>query len=85
MTKAVDLSGMALFVKIVECGSLSAAGRLLGLPKATISRQLGLMEQRMGAPLLRRSTRALSASSMMRRVPSTLLRLISSGFRAQSR
>jgi DNA-binding transcriptional LysR family regulator len=51
---------MALFVKIVECGSLSAAGRLLGLPKATISRQLALMEHRMGPPLLRRSTRAIS-------------------------
>ncbi len=67
MTGAVDLSGMALFVKIVECGSLSAAGRLLGLPKATISRQLTLMEQRMGAPLLLRSTRALSLTDTGRR------------------
>ncbi|TPL11536.1 LysR family transcriptional regulator [Mesorhizobium sp. B2-4-14] len=67
MTDAVDLSGMALFVKIVECGSLSAAGRLLGLPKATISRQLALMEQRMGAPLLLRSTRALSLTDTGRR------------------
>jgi DNA-binding transcriptional LysR family regulator len=67
MAKAVDLSGMALFVKIVECGSLSAAGRLLGVPKATISRQLALMEHRMGAPLLRRSTRALSLTDTGRR------------------
>ena len=67
MANAVDLSGMALFVKIVECGSLSAAGRLLGLPKATISRQLALMEQRMGAPLLLRSTRALSLTDTGRR------------------
>jgi DNA-binding transcriptional LysR family regulator len=58
---------MALFVRIVECGSLSAAGRLLGYPKATISRQLALMEQRMGAPLLRRSTRALSLTDPGRR------------------
>ena len=67
MADAVDLSGMALFVKIEECGSLSAAGRLLGLPKATISRQLALMEQRMGAPLLLRSTRALSLTDTGRR------------------
>ena len=67
MTQAVDLSGMVLFVKIVECGSLSAAGRLLGLPKATISRQLALMEHRLGAPLLRRSTRALSLTDTGRR------------------
>jgi len=67
MADTVDLSGMALFVKIVECGSLSAAGRLLGLPKATISRQLALMERRMGSPLLRRSTRALSLTDTGRR------------------
>lgn len=58
---------MALFVKIVESGSLSAAGRLLGLPKATISRQLALMKQRMGAPLLLRSTRALTLTDAGRR------------------
>jgi DNA-binding transcriptional LysR family regulator len=67
MTDAIDLSGMALFVKIVESGSLSAAGRLLGLPKATVSRQLALLEQRMGAPLLLRSTRALSLTDIGRR------------------
>jgi DNA-binding transcriptional LysR family regulator len=45
---------------------LSAAGRLLGLPKATISRQLALMEQRMGLPLLLCSTRALSLTDTWR-------------------
>ena len=45
--------------------SLSAAGRLLGLPKATISRQLALMEQRMGAPLLLRSTKNVSTRSQL--------------------
>jgi hypothetical protein len=33
----VDLTGMALFVTIVESGSLSAAGRALSMPKATVS------------------------------------------------
>lgn len=67
MARTVDFSRMVLFAKIVECGSLSAAGRLLGVPKATISRQLALMEHRMGAPLLRRSTRALSLTDTGRR------------------
>jgi DNA-binding transcriptional LysR family regulator len=40
---------------------------LLGLPKATISRQLALMEQRMGTVLLLRSTRALSLTDAGRR------------------
>src|SRR5882672_6628486 len=63
----VDLSGMALFVRIVEDGSLSAAGRTLGLPKATVSRRLALLETSIGAPLLIRSTRALSLTDAGRR------------------
>ncbi len=51
---------MALFARIVEKGSLSAAGRALGLSKATVSRQLAELEARLGTPLLTRSTRALS-------------------------
>lgn len=54
-----NLADMALFAQIIESGSLSAAGRVLGLPKATISRRLALLEQRLGAPLVHRSTRAL--------------------------
>jgi DNA-binding transcriptional LysR family regulator len=57
---------MALFVTIVESGSLSAAGRALSMPKATVSRQLELLEKRLGAPLLRRSTRALSLTDLGR-------------------
>jgi DNA-binding transcriptional LysR family regulator len=53
---------MALFV-IVETGSLSAAGRALGLPKATISRRLVQLEGLMGTPLLAHSTRALTMTT----------------------
>lgn len=58
---------MALFVRIVEDGSLTAAGRSLGLPKATVSRRLALLEASIGAPLLMRSTRALSLTDTGRR------------------
>jgi DNA-binding transcriptional LysR family regulator len=67
MREDVDLVGMALFVRIVEDGSLSAAGRTLGLPKATVSRRLALLEASIGAPLLARSTRALSLTDTGRR------------------
>jgi len=62
-----DLSGMALFVRIVEEGSLSAASRALGLPKATVSRRLRLLEHEAGAPLVARSTRSLSLTDPGRR------------------
>ena len=61
------LADMTLFVEIVDRGSLSAAGRALGLPKASVSRRLSLLEQGLGAPLLHRSTRALSLTDFGRR------------------
>ena len=69
MTKPpqVDLSGMTLFVAIVEEGSLSAASRALGIPKATVSRQLAELERQAGAALLARSTRALTLTDLLRR------------------
>ena len=63
----LDLSGMALFVSIVEEGSLSAAGRVLGLPKATVSRRLAQLERQAGAPLVARSTRSLTLTDAGRR------------------
>lgn len=60
MPREVDLAGMALFVRIVDHGSLSAAGRSIGLPKATVSRRLAVLESSIGTALLQRSTRALS-------------------------
>lgn len=67
MSQLDALADMALFVEIVDRGSLSAAGRALGLPKASVSRRLSLMEARLGAPLLHRSTRALSLTDAGRR------------------
>jgi len=67
MPREVDLAGMALFVRIVEHGSLSAAGRSVGLPKATVSRRLAVLERSIGTALLQRSTRALSLTDAGRR------------------
>ena len=56
-----------MFVRIVEHGSLSAAGRSIGLPKATVSRRLAVLESSIGTALLKRSTRALSLTDAGRR------------------
>lgn len=54
------LEAMTVFVATVDGGSLSAAGRQLGMPLATVSRKLSELEAHLRARLLIRSTRALT-------------------------
>jgi DNA-binding transcriptional LysR family regulator len=60
MDLPADYEGMALFIKIVEYGSLSATDRALNLPKATLSRRLNALERRLGTNLVHRNTRSLT-------------------------
>lgn len=55
-----NVSGMLVFSRVVEEGSFSAAARKLGLSKASVSREISALEQRLGAQLLRRTTRRMS-------------------------
>lgn len=55
-----DLNETLLFVRVVEQGSFTAAARQLGLPKATVSRKVRELEDRLGARLLNRTTRRLA-------------------------
>ena len=54
------LEAMSLLVAVAEKGSLSAAGRDLKVPLATLSRKISELETRLGARLLIRSTRKLT-------------------------
>jgi DNA-binding transcriptional LysR family regulator len=59
--QAVDrLESMTTFVRIVDAGSLSAAGRLLRLSLPAVSRQLAALETRLGVELIRRTTRRIA-------------------------
>ncbi len=53
-------SEMAIFAKVVQTGGFSAAGRELGITPSAISKQIGRLEDRLGARLLQRTTRRLS-------------------------
>jgi len=55
----MDLDAIAVFVKIVEAGSLSKAARLLNMPKTTVSAKLAVLEKRLGVNLIHRTTRKL--------------------------
>jgi DNA-binding transcriptional LysR family regulator len=53
-------AAMRVFVKIADAGSLSAAGRQLGLSLTSVSRQLMALEEALGTTLVERTTRRLS-------------------------
>jgi DNA-binding transcriptional LysR family regulator len=53
---------MASFVRVVECGSFSAAARLQGSTASALSRQIAALEQALGLRLLERTTRRLRLS-----------------------
>lgn len=53
------LEAMEIFVAVVDTGSLSAAGRRLGVPLPTVSRKVSELEAHLKTRLLTRSTRKL--------------------------
>ncbi|MCC7079843.1 MAG: LysR family transcriptional regulator [Burkholderiales bacterium] len=55
-----DLERMAIFARVVEDKSFSAAARRLNLSKSLVSKHVAQLEKSLGARLLNRTTRALS-------------------------
>ncbi|WP_437578325.1 LysR family transcriptional regulator [Sorangium sp. So ce887] len=55
----MDLNRIAVFVRVVDEQGFTAAARVLGLPKSSVSRSVALLEQALGARLLHRSTRSV--------------------------
>ena len=55
-----DLERMAIFARVVEDKSFSAAARRLNLSTSLVSKQVAQLEKSIGARLLNRTTRALS-------------------------
>jgi len=54
------IAGLRIFVRVVEAGSFSEAGRQLGMAPSSISRQINELEDSLGSRLFQRTTRKLS-------------------------
>lgn len=59
MTRTVQLADIGFFAVLARAGSLSAAGRELGISTAAVSKHLAQMEARLGVPLVNRTTRRM--------------------------
>jgi DNA-binding transcriptional LysR family regulator len=59
-------ASITAFVRVVENGGFSAAGRYLNLSKATVSDQVQVLENALGVRLLNRTTRRVSLTEIGR-------------------
>ncbi len=58
------ITGIQLFIRIVESGSFSKAAEELRITQPTATKHVAAMEQRLGARLLNRNTRGVSATEI---------------------
>ncbi|WP_299505999.1 LysR family transcriptional regulator [uncultured Roseobacter sp.] len=59
MGKRLNFNRLAHFIATVEAGTITGAAAALGISKAVVSKQLQLLEEDIGTPLLLRNTRHL--------------------------
>ena len=60
MKEPIETSELLAFMRVVDAKSFSRAAAQLDVPRATIGRRLARLEQRLGARLVRRTTRSLA-------------------------
>lgn len=63
-----DLQSLLCFARVVETGSFTRAAQLLGVSKSVVSTRISLLEDRIGEPLLLRTTRRVSVTTTGARI-----------------
>jgi DNA-binding transcriptional LysR family regulator len=61
------LTGLEVFAKVAAAGSLSGAGRALGMSQTMVTKHIAALEARLGTKLFHRTTRQLSITEAGRR------------------
>lgn len=79
-----QLQDMALFARVAEAGSFTAAAKQVGLPKSSVSQRISQLEESLGIRLLNRTTRQLNLTFAGERYLVHCKELIQASERAES-